>query len=215
MAKNKPIIIFDFDGTLANSVGLMIDLYNEHAVEFNYQPVALSEFPTLRRMGYRKALKSKGIKYRVLPKMAKIIASQMHGRMNEVKPYDGIIRTLEELMSEGYSIGVLTSNQASLVKDFLKVHKFPEFDFVVSEKTIFGKDKALKRIIHRYDLSREQIVYVGDEPRDVQASLKAGVSVVAVTWGLGGKEGFDSVTPTAIVNSPKELKETIINLTSG
>jgi phosphoglycolate phosphatase len=214
MSRTKATVIFDFDGTLANSVGLMIALYNEHAAEFSYQPVSLDELPALRRMGYRKALKSKGIKLRVLPKMAKIIASQMRGRMSEVKPYDNIIKTLEELKSEDFSIGVLTSNQAVLVKDFLKVHNFPDFDFVVSEKTIFGKDKALKRIIERYGLSRDRVIYVGDEPRDVHASLKAGVSVIAVSWGLGGKEGFYKAIPTALVNTPKELKETIVKLSN-
>jgi len=209
MDKNKPTIIFDFDGTLADSVGLMIALYNEHAGQFGYQVVKLSEFPALRRMGYRKALKSKGVKYRVLPRIAKILASQMRDRMSEVEPYEDIIETLQELRADGFSIGILTSNQADLVKDFLLAHKFPEFDFVVSEKTLFGKDKALKRIIQRYGLTREQVIYVGDEPRDVHASLKAGVAVIAVSWGLGGKEGFDKEAPTALVDTPLELKETI------
>jgi len=213
MNSKKATIIFDFDGTLANSVGLMVRLYNEHAVEFDYQTVELREFPALRRMGYRKALKSKGIKYRVLPKMAKIIASQMRGRMSEVGPYEDIIEVLKALKKDCYSIGVLTSNQAGLVKEFLQVHKFPSFDFVVSEKTIFGKDKALKRIIKRYGLNKEHVIYVGDEPRDVKASLSAGVKVIAVTWGLGGKEGFEKVTPTALVSTPKELKKKLQELT--
>lgn len=212
MGNSRKTIIFDFDGTLANSVGLMIALYNEHAAEFGYQPVQLSEFPALRHMGYRKALKSKGIKYRVLPKMAKIIATQMRGRMIEVKPYDGIIDMLTDLKNEGFTIGILTSNQAGLVTEFLRDHNFPEFDFVVSEKTLFGKDKALKRIIQRYELSREQVIYVGDEPRDVLASLKAGVLVIAVSWGLGGREGFYKAIPNELVDTPKELKETIIEM---
>jgi phosphoglycolate phosphatase len=93
------------------------------------------------------------------------------------------------------------------------VHKFPSFDFVVSEKTIFGKDKALKRIIKRYGLNKEHVIYVGDEPRDVKASLSAGVKVIAVTWGLGGKEGFEKVTPTALVDTPHELKKKLQELT--
>ncbi len=208
-------VIFDFDGTLANSVGLMMRLYNEHAVEFGYIPVELHEFPALRRMSYRQALKKKGIKYRMLPKMIKLLGGEMRKHMTEVQPYDGIIAMLEKLKVEGFSIGVLTSNQAPLVKDFFAIHKFPDFDFVVSEKTLFGKDKALKKIIDRYSLRNNQVLYVGDEPRDVKASHKAGVQVIGVTWGLGGPEGFEKQKPDVLVSTTEELLSTILKLSKS
>jgi phosphoglycolate phosphatase len=82
----------------------------------------------------------------------------------------------------------------------------------VSEKTIFGKDKALKKIIKRFDLDREQVLYVGDEPRDVTASHKAGIQAIGVSWGLAGSEGFEVIVPDKIVHTPKELIETIVEL---
>lgn len=209
---NKKTIIFDFDGTLANSVDLMLALYNENAKLFGYQSLAVEEFPDLRRMGYRRAMKKKGIKYWMVPKMVVKLGREMRNRMVEVKPYDGIITMLESLKNEGYSIGVLTSNQAPLVKEFFENHGFPAFDFVVAEKTLFGKDKALKRIMSRYELTSDQIVYVGDEPRDVAASKKAGISVVAVSWGVGGVEGFEKTTPTFLVHNPDELLQTLMNM---
>jgi len=137
------------------------------------------------------------------------LSKEMHSHMDVVDPYDGIVEMLHQLQEIGYSIGVLTSNQTALVQEFFKKHNFPIFDFVVSEKTIFGKDKALKRIIKRYGLEKDQILYVGDEPRDVTASRKAGVHVIGVTWGLAGVEGFEKTAPDKLVKSPKELLNSI------
>ena len=198
-------VIFDFDGTLANSVDLMFDLYNSHTEEFGYLPITKDEFTTIRRMGYTKAMRMKKIKARRLPKILMTLSKEMHDHMDVVDPYKGVVEMLNSLQESGYSIGVLTSNQASLVQEFFKKHNFPAFDFVVSEKTIFGKDKALRRIIKRYSLDKDQILYVGDEPRDVTASRKAGVYSIGVTWGLAGFEGFEKIAPDKLVSSPKEL----------
>lgn len=208
----RATVIFDFDGTLANSVDLMFSLYNEHVAEFGYYPIKREEFPALRRMSYAKAMRTKNIKARRLPKIIMTLSKEMHSRMDDVYPYEGIVDVLHELQKLGFSIGVLTSNQASLVNEFFKKHGFPHFDFVVSEKTIFGKDKALKRIIRRFGLEVDQILYVGDEPRDVAASHKAGVRAIGVSWGLAGAEGLEKAKPDILVNNSHELLQSIKKL---
>jgi len=210
MSEQKTVI-FDFDGTLANSVDLIFRLYNEYAEQFRYSPVTWEEIPALRRMSYAKAMKVKGVKARRLPKILLTLSKEMHSRMDDVLPYDGIVDILLELQKQGISIGVLTSNQAPLVNSFFKKHGFPAFDFVVSEKTIFGKDKALKRIIKRFGLDSSQIIYIGDEPRDVVASRKAGVRVIGVSWGIAGLEGFEKASPDLLVHTPAELLSAITN----
>jgi len=200
-------VIFDFDGTLANTFDLVLRLYNEHAHEFGADLVAHGEMPHLRELGYKKAMKLKKVRWRVLPKMVLFLSREMKKHMDEVKPFAGIVTMLKELQAGGINIGILTSNDSALVQDFLNVHDFPVFDFVVSEKTFFGKEKALKRIIHRYNLEKDQVVYVGDEARDVVSSKKAGVKVYGVVWGFGGAEGFVKSPPDKIIKTVVELKE--------
>lgn len=208
-------VIFDFDGTLANSVDLILRLYNEHAAEYGYEVVHPSEFSVLRRMGYKKAMKAKGVKFSHAPKIAMRLSREMRQRMHEVKPYDGVVEALNTLQKQGYAIGVLTSNHVPLVLEFLSAHAFPTFDFVVSEKSIFGKDRALKRIIKKYHLARDQVMYVGDEPRDVAACRKAKVAVIGVTWGIGGKEGFEALAPDYMADTPQALLDAIVSYSTG
>lgn len=210
--ESKKTVIFDFDGTLANSVELLFNLFNEHAEEFGYDKATWDEISALRRMSYKNAMKHKGVKVRHLPRMIITIGREMRQRMDEVSPYDGIVEVLENLQKDGYSIGVLTSNQAALVKDFFDAHNFPSFNFIVSEKTLFGKDKAIKRVLKRYELDQSEVVYVGDEPRDVAASHKAGIRIVGVTWGVGGPEGFEKQPPDVQVSKTSKLEKAIKDL---
>lgn len=212
----KQVVIFDFDGTLANSLELMVKLYNAHADKFSALTVDMSELEAIRKIvreqGYAKAMKYKHVKYAKVPQMIITLGKEMRQHMSEVQPFDGIIDSLRELKAKGYRLGVLTSNQEHLVREFLETHQYPLFDFIVSEKTLFGKDKALKRIIKKFALDKRGVVYVGDETRDIVACNKAGIDVIAVTWGLAGVGGFVKTSPTVIIDSPKELVKTVESL---
>ncbi len=203
-------VIFDFDGTLGDTIELVSRIYNENAHLYGALPVSKDEFPELRKLGYKKAMKAKKIRWSVLPKLVLFVSREMKQHMGEVKPYPGVVSMLKELQASGISIGVLTSNDGALVQDFLNSNNFPVFDFVVSEKTMFGKEKALKRIMKRHKLIKEKVIYVGDESRDVVACKKAGIKIIGVTWGAGGKESFIATPPDRQVDTAGELKAAII-----
>ncbi len=212
----KQVVIFDFDGTLANSIGLAIRLYNKHARHYGAETITVSELEDLRKMarehGYKQVLKYKKVRLSRLPSIVLTVGKEMRTHMAEVKPYDGVIESLLELQARGYRLGVLTSNQEHLVREFLETHQYPLFDFIVSEKTLFGKDKALKKIIKKFALDSRGVVYIGDEVRDVAACNRARIDVIAVTWGVAGVGGFTKALPTKIIDTPQQLVPTIAAL---
>jgi phosphoglycolate phosphatase len=79
------------------------------------------------------------------------------------------------------------------------------FAFVVGYPRLFGKGKALKRILRAERLTRSELLYIGDELRDVEAAKKAGVRVAAVTWGFQKTELLRTGTPDYLVSDPNEL----------
>ena len=51
-------------------------------------------------------------------------------------------------------------------------------------------------------LKSQEILYVGDELRDVKASQKAGIPVAAVTWGFNSRESLAASKPTYLFDRP-------------
>jgi len=203
-------VIFDFDGTLADTIELVLNLYNQVAPQFKADTVTKAEIPVLLRLGYAKAAKKKHIRWSVIPRLVLYVSREMRKHMDEVKPYPGAVDCIKNLRAGGYAVGVLTSNQENLVRKFFAKNNFPDFDFVVSEKTLFGKDKALRKIIRRRGLDISQVVYVGDEPRDVVACRRIGVKVIGVSWGVAGPNGFGNDKPDHLVNTADQLEAVIM-----
>ena len=207
---DKFTVIFDFDGTLANTLDLVARIYNENAHHYGALPIDMKDISDYRKLGYKKAMKKLKIRWTVLPRLVLFVSREMKKHMEEVEPYAGVVDVLNDIQKQGISIGVLTSNDGALVHEYLEKNNFPIFDFIVSEKTMFGKEKALKKIMKRHDLHRNRVVYVGDEPRDITACNKAGIKVIGVTWGVGGREGLIATPPDWLVDTPIELKKTIL-----
>jgi len=79
------------------------------------------------------------------------------------------------------------------------------FDFIYSDGSLFGKGKILKRVLKKYEFFKRNVVYVGDEVRDIDAAREAGIKIVSVSWGFNSKEVLGSNKPNYIVDTPAEL----------
>lgn len=202
-------VIFDFDGTLADTVDLVLKIYNELAPKLHSLPISRDEFPALRKLGYRQIIKKKRLSWFRLPWLLRAVPKRMQQSVDEVKAYPGMTNLVESLLKSGYQVGVLSSNRVEFLNDFFANNNFPKLSFVISEKSLFGKDKALKKIMQSQGLNSKEVVYVGDEPRDVEASRKAGIQVIGVSWGLAGHDGFASAPPDKIVDSADQLESVI------
>ena len=103
-------------------------------------------------------------------------------------------------------MGILSSNDRRNIDLLLKKYDIAHyFDFIYTEKNIFSKDKKLKFILKLFRLRHEDIIYIGDEVRDIQAAKRAGINNIAVTWGYNNPKILISAKPTALVENPKQL----------
>ncbi|RYD47438.1 MAG: carotenoid oxygenase, partial [Verrucomicrobiaceae bacterium] len=79
------------------------------------------------------------------------------------------------------------------------------FDFISSTSRLTGKSAHLRAIRKTFSLHAEEMLYVGDEIRDIKASKKAGIDMAAVTWGFNSSESLTAESPAHLINSPAEL----------
>jgi phosphoglycolate phosphatase len=206
MDAESKIIIFDFDGTIADTLETIAVMYNKIASDFNCKPVSFEEKEKFRSMKTHEFLKECNIPVLLLPVLAIRIKAELKHEIQNVKPIEGMIEALKQIKNSKYTIGVMSSNSVENINVFLKHYQILEiFDFVHSGKNIFGKDKVILRLLRKYKLKRNQVIYVGDETRDVEALRKIKVPIIAVSWGFNSHLVLQKQNPNALIDNPSEL----------
>jgi HAD superfamily hydrolase (TIGR01549 family) len=204
--KNKKVIIFDFDGTLADTLSFTFAIVNKLAKKYRFKEVARTEFEKARNQSAIDIIKKYRIPIWKIPALVYKGQQLLRSEMSRVRFFPGIKEILIELKKRGYRLGILSSNSEENIKIFLENNQGEDlFDFIHSEKNLFGKDKALRNIIKKYNLNKEEVLYVGDEVRDIVACKKVGIDIIAVTWGFNSKTIIDKNKPQSVINSPKQL----------
>jgi HAD superfamily hydrolase (TIGR01549 family) len=210
---SKKIIIFDFDGTLADTLDALVIISNRLALEFGYPPTTPEQLPKLRNLSSREILRQSGVSLFKIPFFLKKIREYLHQEILNLKTIAGIQEALVQLKHEGYSLGILTSNSEENVKLFLKKHGLQDlFTFIYSETSLFSKDKSIRKLMKKNNLTSEEIIYVGDETRDIEASKKIHIKVIAVTWGFNSGEVLAQHNPDFLIQEPSELIEVLGSL---
>src|SRR3989344_927736 len=197
-------IIFDFDGTIANTYKTNIKGVNALANEYKYKKI--KDRPELRNKTIHKVIKEDlGLSLFQLPGYVKKLKNLVQKDIGKVKPYNGI-KLLLNILSNNYQVGILTSNSEESVKRFLQKEDINCINFIHADTSIFGKHFLLRKIIKKMGLKKEETIYVGDEIRDIEAAKKAGIGIISVTWGYNSKKILEKYKPDFIIDKPIKLK---------
>ncbi|MGF1536953.1 MAG: HAD-IA family hydrolase [Elainellaceae cyanobacterium] len=208
------MIIFDFDGTIADSLEALVTASNRLAREFNYAEISYDQVRELQTLSSRQIIQKSKISIYKVPFLIKRLRAEMGQEIKTIKPICGVDQALMELKSLGYPLGIVTSNSTENVAEFLKYHRLDGvFDFTHSATTLFGKHRILRRIIRERQLNREATLYVGDETRDIESAKRIPISVIAVSWGYNSKDILQQHHPDALVNHPSALAAAVQQLT--
>lgn len=207
-----PTVVFDFDGTLADTLQVGLDACNRVAADFGARQIAAAEVGDLMRLSTREAVRTLGLPLAQLPRIVRRVRDQMHARLPEVRLFGGMKEALARLHAAALPLGVLTSNSRVNVEECLARNGvLPWFDFVHSSTHVFGKDRALRRVLRGRRLSADQVVYVGDQDRDVEAARHCGIAVVAVSWGYQSTDHLTAQNPDLIAATPNELVDFLLS----
>lgn len=199
------IIIFDFDGTIADTFHAIVDIGNILSDEFKYNKIREEDIDALKNKSVLEAVKFLGVNPLTIPMILARSHEELHKRIDSIEPIEGLKEVIFELKNLGYHIGILTTNSTKNVIKFLENNQLNIFDFITSTSKIFGKNYGLKNIAKKNKFPLKDILYIGDEIRDVQAAKKAGIQVAAVTWGYNSKKSLQASNPDYLINFPADL----------
>jgi phosphoglycolate phosphatase len=198
------LVVWDFDGTLADSLALALSIFNRFAAELRYRPIENPEM--VRSMTTRQFLRHHGISLWRLPRLVRRFHAAASENADQLQLYPGLPDALAGLFAGGIRLGILSSNKEDNIRRCLRANGAEEyFAFVVGYPRLFGKGKALRRIVRAERVRQAEVLYVGDEVRDIEAARKAGVTSAAVTWGFHAEPLLRGSGPDHIVSDPTRL----------
>jgi HAD superfamily hydrolase (TIGR01549 family) len=204
--KPNTYIVLDFDGTIADTIDHALTIYNNIAQEYACKPISEEDKKGISLHQSKEVLETYGITKLKLLLLSLRIRKEMGKQMSAITPVEGIKESFQALKNSGYRLGILTSNSVSNVSLFMKSNGLADMiDFIYSGKSLFGKDKVMAHMFEKEGLSKKDVIYVGDEKRDIEACKKVGIPIIAVTWGISDSTTLENLHPDKIAYTPGEL----------
>ncbi len=204
------IILFDFDGTIADTYQAIIDITNNLSTEFGYKALAQEELLLIKNLSSREIVKRSEISIFKLPFLVRRIRAELSKEIAELLPIPDMTQALFELQSRGYILGIVTSNIKENVETFLDKNKLNSiFSYIYSSTSIFGKHRIINQAIKANNLDSSKVIYVGDETRDIRSARKSHIGIISVGWGFNSREILLDYQPDYLVDRPQELLKAI------
>ena len=202
-------IVFDFDGTLADSKQIFVSAWNSLADKYKFEKIKQEELDLIKKMTIKERSKKLNFPMYKIPVIVPELYKLFSKSLMEISLFPGIKEMLKELESNGYQIAIISSNSEENIKEFLLQKKIENISEVICSSRIFGKDKMIRKFLKSNKLEPTEVIYVGDEQRDILACKKTSVKVIWVNWGYDDFEVVQSSEPDYIVSSPELILEVV------
>ncbi|MEK7633795.1 MAG: HAD-IA family hydrolase [Patescibacteria group bacterium] len=208
--KKIKFVIFDFDGTIADTLPFSFQKFLEIAKILQLNDLSERQIINeIRSKSYQELLKGRfkkaWLKLPYVVDMIKNMQMELEKEIENIKLFSGIKKFLFNLKKEGYKLAIISSNRKENIDKFIKFNKLNVFNFVHGKTDLFGKAGYLEKFLKDFDLQRSEVIYIGDEIRDVEACKKIGIKMIGVSWGLHKQEILKKHGVDFIVKRPQEI----------
>ncbi len=211
MQQRFDLIIFDWDGTLMNSIDWICECLQKAGLDYHCpipeaqatkNVIGLSTSRAIARLYPNADSKLQNLlvdRYR-----AHFLSRQLNA--NDLFP--GVKDMLITLKTNGYQLAIATGKTRSGLQDALKTTQTEDLFCVTrcADETISKPDpKMLLDIINQTQVSKERCLMVGDSVFDLQMAQNAQIPAIAVTCGAQPQELLKPFKPLLCLNQPTDL----------
>ena len=212
----KKLIIFDLDGTLLNTIEDLTDSVNFALDKFSMPKRTISEVRSFVGNGIAKLIERavpKNTNKEVENNVYKIFKEHYTNNCNnKTRPYDGILKLLENLKQNKILTGIVSNKNNEAVKKLSDIYFSGVIDetrgFVEGSKTKPNPD-SVNFIINKFNIDKKDCLYVGDSDVDYYTAKNAEIDCIIVSWGFKDRDFLEKLDNVIIVDSIKELQEKI------
>lgn len=197
------LLIFDFDGTLADTYPAFERALDAAIPHFGLRTVSPEDVAHLRTLSAREIISHLGIPLWKVPAVGKFIRERMAAEPLQLFP--GIAQALRILSSAALTLAIVSSNSEANVRRVLG----PDLSALVAAfdcgTSLFGKSSRFKKVIKRTGHTAAETLTIGDELRDAEAAATAGIDFGAVAWGYTTLAGLERTKPKEIFRTSADL----------
>lgn len=198
-------VIFDFDGVIGDTFPHTRDIACLLYEEFRHEKPRQEMIGKLIGKGARTVIKELNVPLTKVPYFEKRFRQELSLRIDKVKIFKGMKTVLKQIKKAGYPLGILSSNSQKNLHYIFRKNQIDFFDFIYSDSSFFGKGKVLRKLLKKLHLKSTQIIYIGDEERDIQASQQNKVKIIAIGWGYDHEKVLKKQKPDFFAKEPKDL----------
>lgn len=211
----KKLVIFDFDGTLVDTIIDAGRCFNKALESFGFRTYPVEDYGNIVG-GNLDVIFSKLLdqQYQTAENIANLKAKYREiyslDEKPNTKPFDGILHVLRKLNKDGISIAINT-NKAQILVDELCKKEFPDIKFAA----VFGYHDgipskpdpyAVNETMKLCNVSASETIYIGDGLTDVKTAQNANIDCILVTWGQGDvKTILEEHQNLFVANAPEEI----------
>lgn len=198
------LLIFDFDGTLADSWPWFLGTLDGTAARFGLRPVTPEQVEALRRQDSHAVMRALGVPLWKVPRIAAHLKRE--ATTAPAPPlFPGIPALLRRLTAQGVVISVASSNTEAQIRRTLGPELCSLIRHVAPEASLFGKAARFARILRATGIPASEAMAIGDEARDIEAARGAGVAAGAVSWGFACPSLLSARAPDALFETPDAI----------
>jgi phosphoglycolate phosphatase len=197
-------VLFDFDGTLVDSLPWFLTVLNTVARRHNFRELDDAEADALRHLGSREILQRMQIPFWKLPSIARTMRALKAEAAGKLPLFAAVPDMLATFSGAGVTVGIVSSDSEANIRTTLAPHDAHVAMFDCSA-SMFGKAPKLRRAARAAQRQGQRTLFVGDEVRDVEAAREAGVPVAAVVWGYASRTALHAAAPDYMVETFDEL----------
>lgn len=204
---NRKLIIFDFDGTLADTLPVFLQVFDDAADKYGFKRFDPSRRQALRDLDARQLMTLHQVPLWKLPAIANFMRASMGRNIDGIRLFDGMDQALRALKAQGVQLTIVSSNSRSNVLTILGPETAALFSQFECGASLFGKLPKIRKVLAATGVAREHVMLIGDEIRDAKVSAEAGIAFGAVAWGFNNIDALIAEQPQQVFRQVADLIE--------
>ena len=192
------LVIFDFDGTLADSFPWFVQMVNSVAAKYGFTPIADGEIEALRRLSALQLIRHLGIPLWKMPMIANYMRQRMMLERAGIQRFAGVDELLKHLHQAGVILALVTSNSYENVRHVLGEENLALMRYIECDVSMLGKRARYGKVLKQSGLLPQEVISIGDEIRDIEAAQQARIPFGAVAWGYTHIDALTARSPAEV-----------------